>query len=541
MTKTTIFRTVLVAFLSLITTLTFAQGMTENFDAPSPSGAYGGATVAYTSGSWYVAAYTTPTAGSDHYNGTHVIRMRDVNHQTAMNFDVSGAGTVSFQYGSYGSHSGGIIRLQKSTDQADALAGTGTWTNVGDSILVPSWTEAGSALLEASFPVNIQENVRFRIIKMNTKNAANGSASVCVDDLKVTAYGVEAVATPSFSIEPGVYTSTQTVSINSATDGASIYYTIDGSEPSSASNLYASPLSVGTTTTIKAIAVKDGMTNSAVASATYSFPATISTLSALVALMPETGATTDSYQYTGEAVVIFSAISSTGVRTITVQDETGGIQIYDSNKKLTVDYNVGDKVSGFMGTVVNYNTLPEFFPVGDFTVVSTSNLISPKTVTIADLSSNINQLVKINGVSFTDSGVAFEKSTNYAITDETGASTFRAGFDFDYIGTLIPSTADLVAVVGVYRDSPQIFARSSADFLEDTATATAFVLETQPKAYSVAGELKLHSVDTISVTILNIAGQKIKDLYFSGSTSVELAAGIYLLQTDNSVQKVIVK
>ena len=79
----------------------------------------------------------------------------------------------------------------------------------------------------------------------------------------------ETVATPTFSLAGGTYTSAQGVTISCATAGADIYYTTDGSAPTTGSTKYTGAISVGTTTTIKAIAVKDGMTNSSAASATY--------------------------------------------------------------------------------------------------------------------------------------------------------------------------------------------------------------------------------------------------------------------------------
>lgn len=81
--------------------------------------------------------------------------------------------------------------------------------------------------------------------------------------------GSTPVATPTFSPAEGTYSSTQSVTISCATTGATIYYTTDGSTPTTSSTEYSSAISVSTTTTIKAIATKSGMTNSAVASATY--------------------------------------------------------------------------------------------------------------------------------------------------------------------------------------------------------------------------------------------------------------------------------
>lgn len=78
------------------------------------------------------------------------------------------------------------------------------------------------------------------------------------------------VATPEMSVSGGTYNTTQSVTLSCDTEDATIYYTTNGSTPTTSSSVYSSAISVTTTnTTIKAIAVKDGMPNSDVASATY--------------------------------------------------------------------------------------------------------------------------------------------------------------------------------------------------------------------------------------------------------------------------------
>jgi formylglycine-generating enzyme required for sulfatase activity len=77
------------------------------------------------------------------------------------------------------------------------------------------------------------------------------------------------VATPTFNPAGGTYTSAQNVTISCATSGATIRYTTNGSDPTETSTQYSSPLSVSTTTTIKARAFRNGWTPSSVATATY--------------------------------------------------------------------------------------------------------------------------------------------------------------------------------------------------------------------------------------------------------------------------------
>jgi len=81
---------------------------------------------------------------------------------------------------------------------------------------------------------------------------------------------VPPVAIPVFSPAAGTYTSAQTVTITSATSGASIRYTTDGSTPNETHGiLYSGPVSIGGTTTINAIAYETGVTDSPVATASY--------------------------------------------------------------------------------------------------------------------------------------------------------------------------------------------------------------------------------------------------------------------------------
>ena len=82
------------------------------------------------------------------------------------------------------------------------------------------------------------------------------------------------VAAPTFSPVAGTYTSAQSVTISTTTSGASIRYTVDGSTPTSnTGTLYSSPVNIGVSTTLKAIAYKSGMTDSALTMGIYTITA----------------------------------------------------------------------------------------------------------------------------------------------------------------------------------------------------------------------------------------------------------------------------
>ncbi|MCU6712722.1 DUF4038 domain-containing protein [Paenibacillus sp. J5C_2022] len=77
------------------------------------------------------------------------------------------------------------------------------------------------------------------------------------------------VQRPVLSMSGGSFTGSVNLSLSTSTLGASIYYTLDGSTPTTNSTLYSSAISLSDSKTLKAIAVKSGMTNSVVTTEYY--------------------------------------------------------------------------------------------------------------------------------------------------------------------------------------------------------------------------------------------------------------------------------
>ncbi|HFD80513.1 MAG TPA: hypothetical protein ENK05_09015, partial [Gammaproteobacteria bacterium] len=81
------------------------------------------------------------------------------------------------------------------------------------------------------------------------------------------------VEAPTISPNGGVFANPVTVTLSTGTAGADIYYTVDGSNPTTGSTLYTAPFQVVVDTTVKARAVLSGYTDSAVSSATFQIQA----------------------------------------------------------------------------------------------------------------------------------------------------------------------------------------------------------------------------------------------------------------------------
>ncbi len=128
------------------------------------------------------------------------------------------------------------------------------------------------------------------------------SAQTAVQLYKEVVSSTETCAAPTFSPAAGIYTSAQNVTLSTTTDRATIYYTTDGTDPTTNSSVYSSAIAVSSTTTIKAMAVKDGLDNSSVASATYT-----------IVNLAHAGTEQDPYSVADARTAIDANVGKTGV------------------------------------------------------------------------------------------------------------------------------------------------------------------------------------------------------------------------------------
>ena len=178
----------------------------------------------------------------------------------------------------------------------------------------------------------------------------------------------------------------------SAEAGCTIYYTIDGSTPTTASTAYTTPITLSTLpATIKAIAVGNSLSDSAIATFTYT---EASPITVLEARQKPVGAT---------EIFTQGIVTYVSGRNITVQDSTGGIAVYAG--AAVSGLNVGDEIT-VKGTVAVYGELIQLnAPVADIAVISTSNPApAPIIKTIAELQAAVgshaleSRLIKLENV-----------------------------------------------------------------------------------------------------------------------------------------------
>jgi len=545
----------LLVVIVLLATNLNAATLFENFDNPGStvkSFTGGGANINYPTGGWYMYV-NVMVSDADRYNGTSGVRIRGYANSpyTTMMFDkTGGAGVVSFNYGSYSSNSGGEFILQKSINQGS------NWVDVGTKVTVPTWN---GTFHTYSVAVNEPASVRFRISMTVTSNS---NTMVNIDDFQITDYNAEQTAIPISSSPTGLYETPQSVTLSSATPGATIYYTIDGTQPTTSSPVFSTPLNVTTTTKIRAIAVAVGKVDSREQVQIINFPIAVNSIAEYYSLMPSTGTNPQYYKYTGEAVIsfVYWASSAGTAKKNVLQDNTGGVIIDDYYKLLSGSYAIGDKVSGFIAQVNNTNAAPLLYPYADFTVISNNNAIDAKVITLADVASNTYQLVQFNDLYFdaADGTAKFGVNAFRAIHDASTPITSSIVYntpavievDPDYKGTIIPTKTNLIALVmrnnpvnsGINNNTPYyyIFPRMLADIDVPFKPISGLTL---PKTFNLSTSGTTVFFETVApeaVKVFSVSGQAIKSIVsVVGKNSLELSKGVYIIRIGDKTAKVL--
>lgn len=188
----------------------------------------------------------------------------------------------------------------------------------------------------------------------------NGITLTTTITITISAAGI--VGAPTANPTAGTYTENQSVTLTSSTEGATIYYTTDGSEPTITGGVpagttaqYIAPIAVtGTqgqsiTTTIKAIAVKDRMQNSSVEKFTYTIQIPVPKYEVNVT----NGSGSGNYAQ-GSTVTITANTAPNGLRFKDWSIESGNITLASSTSDTTTFVMPAEAVS----VKANYEAIP---------------------------------------------------------------------------------------------------------------------------------------------------------------------------------------
>ena len=292
----------------------------------------------------------------------------------------------------------------------------------------------------SSIAVSSSETVNAIAVAANYKNSAVGSAAYTLN--------LPAAAPPTFSPATGTYSSSQTVSIKDTTTGATIYYTTDGSTPTTSSTKYTNPFTVSSSENISAIAAATGYTNSAVASATYTLPAAKPAFSPAAGTYNSAQTVTISDTTPG-ATIYFTTNGSTPSTSSTVY--SGSITVSSSETIKAIAAAVGSTNSAVASAAYTLAVAtPVFSPaVGTYA--------SSQAVTISDTTPGATIYYTTNGATPTTSSTVYSgaitvssSETIKAIAAETGYTTSAAA---SAAYTLTVATPTFSPAAGTYSSS----------------------------------------------------------------------------------------
>lgn len=296
------------------------------------------------------------------------------------------------------------------------------------------------------------------------------------------------VVNPTFTVPEGTYNEAQSVEINCPTDGATIYYTTDGSDPTTSSTEYTGAISVTQTTTIKAFAVKAGMTNSGIASATYTLKCVTPTITVPAGVFLDTKEVT--MTSTDGATIYYTTDGST--------TPTSSSTAYDPSNKPSISATTTFKAiatkSGWSDSEVATETFTKIVPktVGE---ALTAIAALAKNGTIA------NQYV--SGVVSTTGSISSGAVTYYISADGTTTSQLQVykgkGIDgADFTAETNLEAGDEVVVFGTlknYNGNTPEFDAGSQVISRVTKAAPTFSLDPTSKT------LDAYTKESVDVTL----------------------------------------
>ena len=242
------------------------------------------------------------------------------------------------------------------------------------------------------------------------------------------------VATPTFNLVEGDYG--YTLEMACETEGAKIYYTEDGSEPTAESTLYVAPVEVWGTPTIKAVAINEAGDASAVASFSEAIPYLIDSFMPLSDFPDGTAVTVK-----GAMTVVYQNGAY-----LYVQDANGsGMLLYGTTD---ATYANGDTFSVLKGTYTVFNGLPEItgYVISD---VTAGTPVEPRNASLAYASTMLNSYVKIENVS-----VAPSDSDHIATDSEGNSITVYNKFG---ITVTEGENLDIIGFFGIFNSNLQFY------------------------------------------------------------------------------------
>ena len=345
-----------------------------------------------------------------------------------------------------------------------------------------------SAVYSAPITVSATETLEAIAVATGSSNSAVGSAAYTI---------TTSTAQPTFSPVAGAYTSAQTVTISDSTSGATIYYTTNGTTPTTASAVYSGPITVSSTETIQAIAAASGLSTSTVGSAAY----TITLPAATPVISPAAG-------------------TYTSTQSVTITDTTPGAILYYTTNGTTpttsstvysapISVTATETVEA-IATATGYSTSAAAKSVYTITPPAATPTFSPiagtyatsQTVTISDATAGTTIYYTTNGTTPTTSSTVYSAPITVGATETVNAIAIATGYSSSAVGSAAYTITPTAATPTFSPTAGTYTAAQSVTISDATAGATIYYTTngTTPTTSSsvYSGPITVSSTETVS-------------------------------------------
>ncbi len=304
-----------------------------------------------------------------------------------------------------------------------------------------------------------------------------------------------AIAAPTIS---GETTFTEKTTITLTAEGAKIYYTTNGDVPTEKSELlYTKPFDLTATTTVKAIAVKDGKTSSA---AEKTFTKEEVKVVNSIAEYKQLAAKEKATLKLNDAQVLYTWTTNKGNTSTYVRDNSGAILFYQVGANLELKQN--EMLKGeITGTFDLYNKIPELVYAAGLTNLAkvertAGSDAKPKAIKVGEAMDNLCDLVALDKVKFIVEASTDKKGNpvkKFYVVDGDKKVQIYNGFHLDAYKDMAFDAETEYNVVGivasVYKEVPSIniikVEKNTTEGINTVATET---INANAPMYNLAGQ-----------------------------------------------------
>ena len=249
------------------------------------------------------------------------------------------------------------------------------------------------------------------------------------------------VAAPTISPNGGNFATSQVVTLSHDDADAAIYYTTNGVEPTTSSTLYTSPFTIYETTTVKAIAVKNGVSSS---------PATATFTNIGVGTIADAYnlAQGSQFIFTGNAVVTYQY-----GRNVWIRDNSGSGLIYRISSE-TGSFTNGDILdAGWAATNTTYSSIPEFNNASGVTSSSNGGTVAPVDMTSTGITStDVNKYVSLSNVT-----LSWDYSVGYCYVTIGGNTVYFRDYFNNGLSVTSNHTYDIEGIAYIYGGNNYVY------------------------------------------------------------------------------------